>query len=525
MKQNKRLLFPIFILFIFFLYVFDWGGGYLLSRIPNTLSVGKSFNIQGNPIRGFSVGGNLFLGDLEFFMTDRIQISGPFFSISEFIEVKNCLLKMDLNDFSIFNLASAMQSTVIKSDNCQIDIKLTEQMQARAGTDSLAAQLHGDWDVMSEDGYMELVFEQGENIQAWFREGRAVGLQANIEKTSPWWLFLGLNPGFGHLYVDWDFDESETAEKQGRFVLSDLNSDLFDDVEVLGSIYPDGDWSASIPIGPSGFIGLKSNNHYLNGNWTGVDWSILLNSNYLLADVLFGEKGNFSISNGLVVLNPEKGEYFHQIDIAKGFGRLMNKNSKSFEGFEWVFDGNEGFEIIFQDFSWLLPKIFTWWPRGVFDGYLKFTNGLIVGDIQVKGPAKMSLMDIDVELDSFENFFEIKNDGTYASPSLLLRFLDPPLVLVAKDLNASLEKGVFATGKVATQADAIIQFFGTEVKSLLALFAGSDYDKQVFQIPVDIKGTLDDPKISMSEMPTRWTVCKDLSLLDCLEKRAKQNPN
>ena len=105
MKQNKRLLFPIFILFVFFLYVFDWGGGYLLSRIPNTLSVGKSFNIQGNPIRGFSVGGNLFLGDLEFFMTDRIQISGPFFSISEFIEVKNCLLKMDLNDFSIFNLA------------------------------------------------------------------------------------------------------------------------------------------------------------------------------------------------------------------------------------------------------------------------------------------------------------------------------------------------------------------------------------------------------------------------------------
>ena len=526
MKENKRSLFFIFTILVVFLYVFNWGGSYLLSKIPSNLSVGKSFNIQGNPIRGFAVSGNVFLDDFEFFMNEPIQISGPFFSISEFIQIENCLMKMSLNDFSIFNTASAIQSMKIKSNNCQIKIELPEEIQKKTDFEVLTAQLNGDWDVVDESGYAELVFDQGENIQAWFQNGHAVGLKANIEKTSPWWLFLGLDPGFGHLYVDWDFDDSETPNQQGRFVLSDLNSGLFDDVEIIGSIYEDGDWSASVPIGPNGFIGLKSNNNYLDGNWVGVDWGILLNSKYLLANVLLGEEGRFSISDGAMILSPEKGEYFHQIDITKSIGRLMNKNSQSFEGFEWVFSKSGSLNITFQDFSWLLPRIFTWWPRGIFNGSLEMsTNGFIFGDIQIDGPAKMNLMNIDVDLDLFENSFEIKDDGTYVSSSLLLKFSDPPLVLVAKDLTASVEGGVFATGKIATKSDAIVQFFGTEVKSLLALFAGSDYDEQIFQIPVEITGSLDDPKISMSEMPTRWTICRELSLLDCLEKRAKQNPN
>jgi|GEM_PF-2839026 len=526
MKENKRSLFPIFIIMAVFLYVFNWGGGYLLSKIPSSLSVGKNFNIQGNPIRGFTISGNVFLDDFEFSMIEPIQISGPFFSISESIQIENCLMKMSLNDFSIFNIAFVTQSIKIQSNNCQIEIELPEEMQSKTGFGILTAQLNGDWDVVSEDGYAELVFDQGENLQAWFQKGHAVGLKANIEKTSPWWSFLGFNTGLGHLYVDWDFNDSELPKQQGRFVLSDLSSGLFDDLEVIGSIYEDGDWSASIPIGASGFIGLKSNNNYLDGNWAGVDWGVLLNSKYLLADALLGEQGSFSISDGSITLNPEKGEYFHHIDVAKSIGRLMNKNSQSFEGFEWIFDEDENLKITFKNFSWLLPKVFTWWPRGVFNGGLEISmNGSIFGDIQIDGPAKMNLMNIDVDLDLFDNSFEIKDDGTYVSSSLLLKFSDPPLVLVAKDLTASAEEGVFATGKIATQSDAIIQFFGTEVKSLLALFAGSDYDKQIFQIPVDITGSLDDPKIVMSEMPTRWSMCEELTLLDCLEKRAKQNPN
>ena len=88
MKENKRSLFPIFTIMAVFLYVFNWGGSYLMSRIPPTLSVGKNFDIQGNPIRGFAISGNLFLDDLEFFMTESVQISGPFFSISEFIQIE-----------------------------------------------------------------------------------------------------------------------------------------------------------------------------------------------------------------------------------------------------------------------------------------------------------------------------------------------------------------------------------------------------------------------------------------------------
>ena len=524
MKQNKKsnifkMLFSVLVAWFF--YTLDWGGGYLLSKIPTGFSKGENLKLQGNPLKGFSLSGSISFENFEFLFTEPTSISDSFFRIPESIAVANCLIKSN-TDFLDLKMPQAffIAPKLLMSNTCKIQITLSEDSKNQLQADYLEARVSGEWDLLGENGYMKIEMNLKESIHASFEKSHAVGIKAQINKQSKWWSIFGFYPGLGDLNVDWE-------RGTGSFVLDNLSLSQSQDIKVMGSINQDGDWSAIIPLQPGGLVGLKSDNNDLSGSWEGVEWRGFFGSLSPLLDVFLGAEGIFLLQEGLLTVTPGEGEYFHEIQLSElPSGILANKNTKNFEFFSWDLGEGGVVSVDFENFSWLLSKPANWWPRGIFDGFLKIDpKDGTRGEVRITGPASMQLMNEDSQLDLFEIDFQEVQKEAYRGDSLLLRLSDPELVLLAEDFYFSEEKGILAKGKVATTSSSIVKFFGQEVIGLISLFAGPDHESQIFQIPVEISGTTKDPKISMSGMPLRWELCPSLTMLDCLEKRAKQSPN
>jgi len=523
MKQNKKFNIPSMlfsVLFVWLCYALDWGGGYLLSKIPASFSKVENLKLQGNPLRGFSLSGGISFENFEFFFTEPVSVSNPFFRVPESISVANCLIKSNAGFLGLKTpKAFFIAPKLIMSNTCKIQITLSKDSSSQLQANYLEATVSGEWDLLGENGYMEIQMNPKESIHASFEDSYAVGIKAQINKQSKWWSIFGFYPGPGDLNVDWE-------RGTGSFVLDNLPLSQSQDIKVMGSIYQDGDWSAIIPLQPGGLVGLKSDNNDLSGSWEGVEWGGFFGDLSPLLDAFLGAEGVFLLQEGVLNVTPSQGEYFHEIQLNElPSGILANKNTKNFEFFSWGLAEDGVVSIDFENFSWLLNKPADWWPRGVFDGFLRIDpKEGISGEVRIMGPTSMQLMDKDLQLDSFEIDFWETQKQTYRGDSLLLRLSDPELVLFSEDFYFS-EEGILAKGKVATTSSSITRFFGQEVIGLISLFAGPDYKSQIFQIPVEISGTTKDPKIAMSGMPLRWELCPSLTILDCLEKRAKQSPN
>ncbi len=524
MKQNKKSTFfktLILMLFGSFLYTLDWGGGFILSKIPAGFSKEKNLELKGNPLKGFSLSGSISFKDVEFVFKDPVSISSSFFRVPESITVSNCLIKTGADSFELkMPTALFIFPKLIMSNTCKIHVELNDKLKNQLQVDYLDAKVSGQWDMTGEDGYLEIQLDSKEGIKAWFENSHATGIKAEIGKKSKWWGIFGFYPGPGDVIVDWE-------RGAGDFILDDLTFSQIQDLRIIGSIYQDGDWSAIIPLEPSGVIGLKSDNKNLAGNWEGVQWRDFFNGLGSFLNIFLGDSGEFSLEDKILTLVPDEGEYFHEIQIKERMsGFLANKNTNFFENLSWDIDEKEILNVNFQDFSWLLPKPANWWPRGVFNGFLNIDSyGGIEGQVQISGPADIHLMNANSELDLFEISFKETQKGFYGGDSFLLRLSDPALVLFSESFSFSEEKGILAKGKVATTSESIVKFFGKDVIGLISLFAGPEHQSQIFQIPVEISGTTKDPKISMAGMPLRWELCPTLDMMDCLEKRAKQNPN
>ncbi len=524
MKQIKKSKFfqaSLFLIFVSFLYIPDWGGSFLLGKIPEGFSKKENLKIKGNPLKGFLVSGSIFFNEIEFSFTDPIILSKPFMKIPESLNVSNCTIKTNA-DFLGFKIqAGHFFSPKLKMTNtCKIQITLNEELKEQLKVNQLVASVSGEWDLLGRDGHMVIKLNQKDQLEAWFEDSKATGIKGMIDKRSKWWGLLGSYPGPGNLSIDW-------KKGVGSFVLEDLTFSKISELKIIGSIYEDGDWSAIVPLDSNGMVGLKSDNNELSGSWEGLGWDFVSSEAASFLDIFLGNNGEFSFQNNVLKLKPEEGEYFHEIQLNENIsGFLMNRNNQVFENFSWDLKTTGEVSVFFENFSWLLPKPAPWWPRGVFDGFLKLDpNNRLNGDVQILGPASMMLMGKDSTLDLFKISFKEEEQDYYNGDTLLLRLSDPELVLVSSDFFFSKEGGISAKGKVATTSDSIIAFFGQDVIGLISLFAGPDYKNQIFQIPVEVSGEAKDPKISMSGMPLRWEYCPNLQTIDCLEKRAKQNPN
>ena len=187
-----------------FCYTLDWGGGYLLSKIPTGFSKGENLKLQGNPLKGFSLSGSISFENFEFLFTEPTSISDSFFRIPESIAVANCLIKSN-TDFLDLKMPQAffVAPKLLMSNTCKIQITLSEDSKNQLQADYLEARVSGEWDLLGENGYMKIEMNLKESIHASFEKSHAFGIKAQINKQSKWWSIFVFYPGLGDLNVDW----------------------------------------------------------------------------------------------------------------------------------------------------------------------------------------------------------------------------------------------------------------------------------------------------------------------------------